>query len=238
MSVSAENILCNDQQQFNRRMSEVGWCAGFPAADAVATLASRGINVDDFSILFDCLAKVGRSWDFRESKQFAESERLIAAHASELIELIRRTEQDGGWRHVWDIEHGSIETSVEIDPLIDDLETLAQNASQRLEQIALAKNIGVHPQSGKTRYFYWMSLLAFWKFVLELDVKASDNGINRPSGPLVAFVETMSVGMDGSVMTPGAIRKFVARHRDDVDKFARAFLPALIVRLHRLANGR
>ncbi|MEJ6783756.1 hypothetical protein [Aminobacter sp. Piv2-1] len=228
----------DEQSRFSDKMNEARWCAAFPAPDAVETLASRGVDINQLTILVDCLARVGRSWDFRESREESDSESSIAARARELVELLRNADHDNGWRHAWDAEYEKIENSVELDQLSDDLETLARNAEQRLEQFQFAKTIGLHPQSGKVRYFYWMSLIAFWKFALGREVKASDNGRNRPSGPLVAFIETMSFGMTGGAVTPGAIRKFIERHRDEIDKFARAFLPSLVVRLHYLANGR
>lgn len=234
---SSSDDLSGVKNELNRRMAAVGWCASFPASDAFGLLANREINVNQLFILIDCLGSVGRSWDFQECKQVTEEESLIATRARELIDLLGRADHDNGWRYAWDSDYEEIESSIKIDQFIDDLETLAQNAEQRLEQFTLAKNIGLHPQSGKIRYFYWMSLIAFWKFALGRDVKASDNGKNRPSGPMVAFVETMSFGMTGRV-SPGAIRKFVERHRDEVDKFARTFLPSLVVRLHYLANGR
>jgi hypothetical protein len=236
--MQAQTDYADEQGRFSRAMNDAQWCASFPAPDSVETLAGRGIEINQLMTLVKCLAKVGHSWDFRESREESDRESLIAARARELVDLVRNTDHGNGWCHAWDSDYEGIETSVEIDQLSDDLETLARNAEQRLEQFLLVKTIGLHPQSSKVRYFYWMSLIVFWKFVLCREVKASDNGRNRPSGPLVAFIETMSFGMTGSAVTPGAIRKFIERHRDEIDKFARTFLPSLVVRLHFLANGR
>ncbi|CAN7470840.1 hypothetical protein [Mesorhizobium sp. LjNodule214] len=237
-SVASSTMMTDAQRRFSQRMKEVRWCAKFPAPDAVEMLAARSIDVRQLPILVDCLAMVGRSWDFRESKQMVDDESLIAIRARELIELLGRIDHDNGWRHVWDMDYEKIESSVEIDQLVDDLEALARSASQRLEEIRVEKIFGLQPQSGKVRYFYWMSLITFWNFVLSREVKASDNGKNRPSGPLVAFVSIMSAGMKGPTVTPGAIRKFVKRHRFDIDKFARNFLPQSVVQLHYFASGR
>ncbi|RWD31343.1 MAG: hypothetical protein EOS22_04805 [Mesorhizobium sp.] len=226
------------QRQFDEEMRVAGWCAGFAAPNALQLLIERGIKVDQFQVLFDCLGSVGRSWDFRDSKQMLDAESQIVVRAKELIALLRRAEHDNGWRHVWDSDYETIESSVEIEQLVDELKILAQSTSQQLVQIGDMRYISLRPQSGKVRYFYWISLIAFWQFVLSRDVKASDNGIGKASGPLVAFVTIMSERMDGPAITPGAIRKFIERHRGDIDKFARRFLPSQLVTLHYFAGGR
>lgn len=230
--------LIDTQNNFSKLLNDAPWCASFPAPDAIGVLATRGVDVAELAVLVECLARIGRSWDFRNNRLEADHEKMISEKSRELAELLNQTRDENGWRHAWDGEYQQLEASVEVDRLTDDLETLARAADQRAEQFLLATRVGIHPRSGKIQFFYWMSLLAFWKFVLGREVRTSDNGKNRKSGPLVAFIETMSVGMTDTAVTPGAIRKFVERHRDEVEKFGRTFLPPLTMRMHFLASGR
>jgi hypothetical protein len=229
------------QEEFRRRMDAIQWCRTFPAQDAVRILAAQRIDVSEFGFLADCLAWVSRSWDFKLSQERVDGETQIAHLARELVDLLARAEHDNGWRHVWSEPHDDEELeleavpeeSVEIDQLIDSLETVAKSADDRLWQLSAARAIGTNPPSEAKRacYFYWMTLFAFWKYVLLRKVGTSTrNKDNTPSGPLISFLMTMSVGMPGRG-TPGAVQAFVKDHRGKVDKFARSHLYPLPLRV-------
>jgi hypothetical protein len=227
------------QRRFDREMQLVGWCRGFPAPNAIRLLAAKGIHLEPVDALFECLRNVHQSPDFQFSKEAVKREQRIAGLARDLANLLSETPGDGDWRVVHDLDEPTgVSGAVDVTEFVETLATLEATARQRVEQFGYAVEAGVRPGSGRaptSRYFYWLALLAFWRHGMGREIATSTDALGKATGPLVAYMEIMSAGMEDRAST-GAMQKFVQRHKRDVARFARKFMPSGVMRMRRFAD--
>jgi hypothetical protein len=178
-------------------------------------------------------------------KEAVERERKIAELSAELIELLSHGDgQQEGWRYYWGdadwsdfeetLEQPEPEGTVNVPDLHEELEILANSARERLAWLHWARNFEIEPQSNRaerTRYFYWLMLIAFWRYQLQREVGTCTAPDRDAYGPLVKMIQVMSArGM--SEEETKTIRAFIRRFVDRAAHFKQYFAPHFEVTQH------
>lgn len=209
-------------------LDDVAWCRSFPAADASQQLAAMGVSPGQLATLVAMLQ--GVAYDLKSTLQREKAERQISKQSSELLDLLKQVEHNNGWRHVFDDEFREPIESVEVEPLLEALETLVKSSLQEANRLTDLRQYSLAPKAGRSpriRFFYWIALMVFWKFLLgrELSVSVTDG---TPDGPLIRFMEMMSAGMQEPTLR-GKIHAFVVEHRATkrIDRMAMRYLSDL-----------
>lgn len=214
----------------------------FPAPTAMSQLAEAGILIRAWDLM--CLGTAMRTFhsfpSLHFNKEAVEREQRIAELSAELVELLSHGDgQQDGWRHYWGaadwsdfdetLEHPEPEGTINVPDLQDDLEILGNSAKERLEWLHSAKNSDIEPQSNRaerTRYFYWLMLIAFWRYQLQREIGTCTAPDRDAYGPLVKFIQVMSArGMSEDELKGTTIRAFIRRFESRSGHFEEYFEP-------------
>lgn len=214
----------------------------FPSPTAMSQLAEAGILIRGWDLM--CLSVAMRTFHTLPSlhfnKEAIEREQKIAELSTELVELLSHGDgQEDGWRYHWGntdwsdfeetLEQPEPEGSIEVPELQEDLRILANSARERLEWLQSAKYSDIEPQSNRaerTRYFYWLMLIAFWRYQLLREVGTCTAPDRDAYGPLVKFIQVMSArGMSEDELKGTTIRAFIRRFESRAGHFEEYFRP-------------
>ncbi|MER8625552.1 hypothetical protein [Mesorhizobium sp. M1143] len=212
---------------------------GFPLPDAMSKLSMAGIVVLGWDLLQ--LQVAFRTFhgfpSLHFSKEAVDREKQISDLCERLLALLE-VEQDG-WRTYWGdvdwrvydktMEAPEPAAEVEVPALMETLADLKKAADERLEWLDSTKNFEIDPgnRAGRIRYFYWLLLMAFWKFQLLREIGTSTSEGKDAYGPLIKFIQVMSArGMSSEERQGDTIRAFIRRHKGREDRFAHMFTPS------------
>lgn len=238
-------LAVSSQEEFTRRIDQIPAFRGMPSPTCLGDLKNAGIELeaDDVDFLALGLERIGSSEEIelrhpgRITAEVAREER-IASLTSELRDLIAECKSDNGRRYAsWNDNILEYEEVVDLNRLDDDLQILWSSSQERSDLIRGLKKIGLGPKSGNgnpDRFFYWMTLLAFWEFWLYRNPRPSAGG---SPGRVVDFIRIMSAGNqsdDSEEFSVEALRSFVDRHRVQVRDFALRFIPRYVIALKNL----
>lgn len=210
---------------------------GFPSPTAMSQLAAAGILVRTWDLM--CLVIAMRTFhsfpSLHFSKEALDREHRIAELSAELVELLSHgAGEDDGWRHFWgnadwSEEQPEPEATINVPDLRDELEILSNSAKERLEWLHSAKHSDIEPQSNRAdrvRYFYWLMLIAFWRYQLRREIGTCTAPDRDAYGPLVKLIQVMSArGMSEEETKGTTIRAFIRRVADRVAHFESYFEP-------------
>lgn len=191
----------------------------FPGEKAIARLHQLGVTVPASELihLTSGLAVFNSHPNIHYTPAEAKRVEQLSSLAKQLSDLLREEKEE--WLSVWgDIadhdDEPEPEASVEVAALIENLEILQQSSQERAAWLVSAKGSEIEPGSNRApriRYFYWLMLLGFWKFVLGRPIATSTSD-TAAYGPLVAFIRIMSErGVSQEDLTGDAIRAFIRR---------------------------
>lgn len=218
-----------------------------PPTTAMSELAEAGVLVRHYDVI-RLGAAIGTFHAFPSlhfGKEAIRRERRIAELSAELIDIlspeVRGRDGEDGWRLYWGsadwsqfdetLEPPEPDEQLNVADFCKDLETLAKTAGEQREWLASAKDSEFEPQSNRAervRYFYWLLLIAFWKFQLQRDVTTCTAPDRQAYGPLVKFIQVMSAGGMSRAETGGdMIRAFIRRFEDRAAHFEEYFSPYL-----------
>ncbi len=226
------------QTEFNTRIDRIPLFRAFPPKSCLDDLRSVAIELqrEDVTILLLGLERIGASADLQISGKGRAAEKIT--REKEIINLVERLrgliaecDSDNGWRHAaWNDDVLDFEQAVDLHRLDEDLDILAQSSRDRSEQIMMTKQLGLGPGSGSAppvRYFYWMTLLAFWEYWLWRNPVPSGG---TSAGPVADFVRIMTkTSNEAGEFSDQGFRQFVRRHRKKVRRFAQRFIPRHII---------
>lgn len=196
--------------------------------DAEARLRAAGIGLTGM----DCVMLVTGMRVFEGYPEMhatgdrIETEERIAALADELGKLVEKAHTDYGWRHVWgevdpDDEQPEPDGSVEVSEFLEQLDMIRQSAQQAVYWLHVGRQSPRLPQSNRadrTRYFYWLLLLAFWTRRLGREIKTSNGSDRDPYGPLVYFIQAFSAGgMNERELSGDTVRQWIRRNAHRVE---------------------
>lgn len=210
--------------------------AKFPSPTAMSQLAAAGILVRgwDLIALGSALSGFHAFPSLHLTPENIAREEKIAALSAQLRDLLKSDEKQE-WRYVWrngdfsDEERPEPEDAVEVADLRANLMTLQRTAEERLEWLASAKNLEIDPGSNRAdriRYFYWLMLIAFWKYQLKREVGTCTAPDKDAYGPLIKLIQVMSArGMSSEETKGSTIRAFIRRNADRASYFEEYFKP-------------
>ena len=215
----------------------LGPFSGHCGPAAITRLASAGIHLQaiDLIALYIALGTFYAGYpSLHHSEAALARERRIADLSSELSALLADDEDDDCRFHWGDADWETAkktlkapepEATVPVAELRQSLGHLEAGALERVEWIASAKDLGFAPGAAakQVRYFYWLVLMAFWKFHLRRSIATCVGADGKPSGPLIDFILHMSVKDLQGTISPGAIRRFVRDGKDRLQEFEQLF---------------
>ena len=219
------------QKQFDEGLSKIARFRHFPVRDCLIELSRVSIELSprDVNVLLNGLERSAGHLEMVNDRDRVKLERRIAELARELAESLGHADDGSGWRHVWNENVLDIEASVELDDLRSSLEIMAESATQYVESVGAFQAISMGPRSNRgdpCRYFYWMTLLAFWRYYKGRSIKPANGARDEPHGPIVDLIQVMSGGaLDERSRSGEAIRSFVRSHESKVRTFAEGFIP-------------
>lgn len=219
-----------------------GYFKDFPSPTAMSQLAEAGILVRgwDMMRLGTAIQTFHSFPSLHYGKESIDREQRIAEISSELIELLSHGEgEQDGWRYFWGNADGSDfeetleqpepEGTIDVPDLRENLDILAKSAHERLDWLHSAKEADIEPRSNRpdrTRYFYWLMLIAFWRYQLQRDVKTCTAPDRDAYGPLIKLIQVMSAkGMSDEETKGDTIRAFIRRNADRAAFFQSYFQP-------------
>jgi hypothetical protein len=233
----ADDRLMESYLQFGTRHFD-----GFPSPTAMSQLAEAGILIRGWDLM--CLGAAMRTFhaypSLHLSKEALQREQRIAELSDELNELLATDAGEyDGWRYFWgDADWSDFEETLEqpepdgtinIPDLREELTILTDSARERLDWLHSAKDADIEPQSnraGRIRYFYWLMLMAFWRYQLQRQIGTCTAPDRDAYGPLVKFVQVMSArGMSDEETKGTTIRAFIRRSADRSTHFKSYFSP-------------
>lgn len=219
-----------------------GYFKDFPSPTAMSQLADAGILVRGWDMMrLGVAAQTFHSLpSLHYNREAVEREQRIVELAAELNQILSfgAGEQDG-WRYFWGnadwsdfdetLEQPEPEGTIDILEFREDLDTLGNSARERLHWLQSAKDADIEPGSNRaerTRYFYWLMLIAFWRYQLQRDIGTCTAPDRDAYGPLVKFIQVMSARGMSDVETKGTtIRAFIRRSADRAAHFESYFSP-------------
>ena len=204
---------------------------------AITRLASAGIHLQaiDLIALHIALGTFYAGYpSLHHSEEALAKERRIAQLSAELSALLADDEGDGcriHWGNAdWEGAKRTLrapepQATVPVADLRQSLAHLEAGALERVEWIASAKDLSFAPGAAAkpVRYFYWLVLMAFWKFHLRRSIATSVGADGKPTGPLIDFILHMSAKDLQGTVSPGAIRRFVRDGKDRLQEFEQLF---------------
>ena len=204
---------------------------------AISHLAAAGIDLQaiDLIALHVALGTFYAGYpSLHHSEAALAKERRIAELSAELSALLADDEDDGCRFH-WGaadwagakktLRAPEPQATVPVADLRQSLAHLEAGALERVEWIASAKDLSFAPgpAAKQVRYFYWLVLMAFWKFHLRRSIATCVGADGRPSGPLIDFILQMSAKDLPGTISPGAIRRFIRDGKDRLQEFEQLF---------------
>ncbi len=213
-----------------------------PSLSAMSQLAAAGILIRAWDLMSLVVAmRTFHSYpSLHFSKEAMEREQRIAELSAELNRLLEGdSDEEDGWRHFWGnadwsdfeetLEQPEPEGTINVPDLCEELETLHNSAKERLDWLHSAKNADIEPQSNRAdriRYFYWLMLIAFWRYQLQREIGTCTAPERDAYGPLVKLIQVMSArGMSEDETKGDTIRAFIRRHADRASFFESYFAP-------------
>ncbi|PRD41377.1 hypothetical protein C5748_22080 [Phyllobacterium phragmitis] len=214
----------------------------FPSPTAMSQLAEAGILVRTWDLmqLGVAMHTFHGSPSLHFNKESIERERRIAELTADLSNLLSHGEiEEDGWRTFWGnadwsdfeetLEAPEPEGTINVPDLREDLVILENSAKERLEWLQSAKQSIIEPQSNRAdriRYFYWLILIAFWRYQLRREIGTCTSPDRDAYGPLVKFIQVMSArGMSQEETKGTTIRAFIRRSADRTVYFESYFEP-------------
>jgi hypothetical protein len=219
-----------------------GYFKDFPSLTAMSQLAEAGILVRGWDMMrLGTAVQTFHSFpSLHYKKEAVDLEHRIAEVSTELIDLLSHGagEQDG-WRTFWGnadwsdfdetLEQPEPEGTINVPDLREELKILLSSAKERLDWLHSAKNADIEPQSNRAdriRYFYWLMLIAFWRYQLQREIGTCTAPDRDAYGPLVKLIQVMSArGMTEDETRGDTIRAFIRRHADRAAFFESYFSP-------------
>jgi hypothetical protein len=214
---------------------------GLASPTAMSQLSEAGILVRGWDVI--SLGAALRTFhgfpSVHYSKEAIDREQQISELSAQLHALLATGEgEQDGWRTYWgDVDWSDFDETLEapeptsvinVPDLMESLGDLKNAADERLEWLHSAKFSGIDPgnRAGRIRYFYWLILIAFWKFQLQREVGTSTSLGKDAYGPLIKFIQVMSAqGMSDEEIHGDTIRAFIRRHEGREDHFREYFTP-------------
>lgn len=203
--------------------------------DVASRLSAAGITLTgmDAIILMTGMRMFENLPEMHATGSRIDAEERIATLAEELGRLVGKAQSDSGFRYVWGEidpadEEPEPDRTVEVSEFLKQLEIIRTSAQQTASWLRAGRSSPRLPGSNRadrTRYFYWLLLLAFWSRHLGREIKTSNGWDRDPYGPLVSFVRAFSAGGLGEEDLSGdTIRQWIRRNQHRVDDVVE-FLP-------------
>lgn len=230
------NPLSDREMRLSLRMFEMNQFGRFISDDVLFDLRDMGIVLSRYDniALQSALKTFHQGPSVHYTPEAVAKEQRIQSLVKQLkAELGPELERDEeATREFWgdDIDPEDPEPSeyLYLGEFLDSLDLLERCSEEHSRWLETAKTLDVEPKSNRAdriRYFYWLILLAFWKFRLKREIKTSSNGENEGSGPLVRFIQVMSKGggSEFNESNGSAVRQWILRNGIQAGRLAYLF---------------